>query len=135
MTTSPGLILVVDDDEDIREIVGLVLEQSGYRTVGAVDGADALERLRDGLHPALAIVDLMMPRLSGADLVRAMRTDPRLAPIPVVILSGDRAVRQISAELGASSALLKPVELEDLLAVVRLHAIPESPALDSAPAS
>jgi CheY-like chemotaxis protein len=122
--TACGPILVVDDDEDIRDIIVVILAENGYQAVGAVDGLDALRRLSAGLGPALVLIDLMMPRLSGVELANSMRADPRLASIPIVVLSGDRAARRISSDLGASDILIKPVNLDDLLATVGRYVPP-----------
>jgi two-component system chemotaxis response regulator CheY len=122
-------ILVVDDDDDIREIIVFILEKSGYEVAGAVDGLDALGQLRSGLAPALALVDLMMPRLSGADLMMTMHADPALSSIPIVVLSGDRAAGQMSADVGARDTLLKPVDIDELLTTVRRHATVEPPTV------
>jgi DNA-binding response OmpR family regulator len=115
-------ILVIDDDEDIRAVLEVVLEAQGCRVETAVDGIDALERLRAGSRPSVILLDMMMPRLDGEGLMRAMQDDPRLAGIPVVVMSGHRAARDKAAGLEAAAWLVKPVDLEQLLATVRAAA-------------
>ena len=112
-------ILVVDDDEDIREILGLVLESEGHEVETAIDGVDALERLRLGSKPSLVLLDLMMPRLDGEAVMRALKGEPRLAEIPVVIMSGHQNARQKATELGVAAWLAKPIEIEQLQAAVQ----------------
>ena len=110
-------ILVVDDDEDVREMIMLVLALEGYQVVGAQDGLEALEKIRTHGSPKLILLDLRMPRLNGADFVRALRRDPAHASIPIVILSGDASALDAAQSLGALDLLIKPVELAQLLGV------------------
>jgi CheY-like chemotaxis protein len=116
-------ILVVDDDEDVRNMLCVILAAEGYAAVGAADGLEALRRIRAGTLPALVVVDLMMPRMDGADLIRTMQRDPQLAGIPVAVLSGQ-------SRLGGdpftpvSARLVKPIELDHLLAVVHRFTTP-----------
>lgn len=111
-------ILVVDDDADIRAILALVLDADGHEVETASDGAAALVRLRRGPLPSLILLDMMMPRLDGEDLLRELRRDPGTARIPVVILTGHPAARRKASELGAAGCLEKPVELQELLSTV-----------------
>src|SRR5689334_13488814 len=93
LTMANPSILVVDDDEDLRTMLCVVLSAEGYRAVAAADGAEALQRIRNDGPPALMFVDLMMPRMSGEELVQAITADPTLASIPVAILSGQLTAR------------------------------------------
>jgi CheY-like chemotaxis protein len=111
-------ILVIDDDTDIREIIASVLATEGHEVVGAVDGVAALDELQRGARPSLILLDMMMPRLDGEGFIKAMRSDPNLADIPVVILTAHPGARAKASALGAAGCLRKPVELSDLLAVV-----------------
>lgn len=110
-------VLVVDDDEDIRDLLSLILCLEGYEVQGAVDGVDALESLRSS-RPSVILLDMMMPRLDGEGFLKAMRNNPQTADIPVVITSGHQAARQKAAELGVAGCLVKPIELTDLLRVL-----------------
>ena len=111
-------ILVIDDDNDIREIISAVLAAEGHEVVGAVDGVAALDPLQRDGRPTLILLDMMMPRLDGEGFIKAMRSDPNLADIPVVILTAHPGARAKASELGAAGCLRKPVELTDLLAAV-----------------
>lgn len=126
MTKPNGWILIVDDDEDIRDVIALVLERRGYRAVGAFDGQDALEQLRerDGA-PALILLDLMMPRLNGVDFAKQLRSSAGVSQAPIVILSGDSRARETAASVGAADCLTKPIDLKDLVATVQRFVGPQ----------
>jgi CheY-like chemotaxis protein len=116
-------ILLVDDDEDIRAVLALVLAAAGHQVEQARDGVDALARLRR-VVPDLMLLDMMMPRMDGEELLRTVRRDRRLADVPVVLLSGHQSAREKAAELGADGCLVKPIELEDLVATIDRLAAP-----------
>jgi len=115
-------ILVVDDDEDMRTMLCLVLSAEGYRASGAANGEEALERIRSDGPPALVLIDLMMPRMNGEDLIRTMTKDPSLARIPIAVVSGQPAPRTVAETPGVVARLVKPVELDELLTVVHQFA-------------
>src|SRR5689334_8429349 len=77
-------ILVVEDDQDIREALMSVLEDEGYTVLGAANGLDGLEVLARISRPCMILLDLMMPVMSGAEFLSQMRRDDILAPVPVV---------------------------------------------------
>jgi CheY-like chemotaxis protein len=116
--TRPRLVLVVDDDLDIREIVMDVLVEAGMSAIGAADGADALRRLQAGLRPDLILLDLMMPVMDGLTFRRLQLADPELASIPVVILSAYRDLAEKQRGL-ATKILAKPIDLDELVGAVR----------------
>jgi CheY-like chemotaxis protein len=111
-------ILIVDDDEDIREVLALILQAEGHRVEVASDGLEALDRLRGGPAPSLILLDLMMPRLDGEGLMKLLARDSRLAHIPVCIISGHQDAREKASQLGAAGCLVKPIELEQLSALI-----------------
>jgi CheY-like chemotaxis protein len=108
-------ILVVDDDRDIRDVVVLLLGLEGYEVVGACDGLDALGQIRERGRPGAVLLDLRMPRMSGADFVRALRRDPALAATPIIVVSGDTTATDVAASIGAMKCLIKPLGLAELL--------------------
>jgi CheY-like chemotaxis protein len=114
-------ILVVDDDEDTRNSMAMVLELQGYGVVTAANGQEALERLRDADLPCLILLDLMMPVLDGWQFRDQQRQDPALAPIPVVVVSAHGALDEKAAALDAAAYLRKPIELDQLLNTVQRH--------------
>lgn len=80
-------VLVVDDDEDIREGLAFLLADEGYRVKTAVHGANALDVLSTNGHPCLILLDMMMPVMDGAELLNHLRSDPDTARIAVVVVS------------------------------------------------
>jgi CheY-like chemotaxis protein len=114
--TSP-VVLVADDDEDILSLVGLRLERAGYEVITAKDGVDALEAA-EARTPDIAVVDVMMPRMDGHELVRRLRARPETASLPILVLTAavhDR-VAEASAEAGANAHMRKPFSPRDLVA-------------------
>jgi two-component system response regulator MprA len=117
MSPSPN-VLIVEDDDDIRDMVDLLLTSRGYRVANAADGVEALALMEDGLNPDLILLDLMMPRMDGEELVRQLRVAGRLDGIPLVVMSGHHSVHDKARELAAAASLPKPVELTTLLETV-----------------
>lgn len=115
------LVLIVDDDEDVREMVELTLTLEGFDTETASDGIDALDRLRTGRAPSLVLLDLRMPRMNGLELLKVVKREAALASIPIVVLTADAASTAAALAAGATACLAKPLEVEDLIAAVRRH--------------
>ncbi|HYS81718.1 MAG TPA: response regulator [Anaeromyxobacteraceae bacterium] len=107
------MILVVDDDHDIREVIAESLMQDGFLVSTAPNGKVALEQAQ-ATRPDLIVLDLMMPVMSGEEFLAARREDPELATTPVVVVT---AAFDSQVE-GAAVLLQKPFELETLLAIV-----------------
>src|SRR5204863_872330 len=82
-----GPVLVVGDDDDLRETVQVVLEESGLRVTVAANGRAALEQLRAGARPSLILLDLMMPEMNGWQFLEHARKDATLGSIPIVIMT------------------------------------------------
>ena len=113
---SAPVVLVADDDEDILALVGLRLERAGYEVITAKDGIEALEAI-DGRTPDVAVVDVMMPRMDGHELVRRLRAAPETASLPILVLTAavhDR-VAEASAAAGADAHMRKPFSPRDLV--------------------
>ncbi|MCU1277212.1 MAG: chemotaxis protein CheY [bacterium] len=115
------LLLVVDDDPGIRESLADLLNDEGYTVMTAVNGKDALVRLRAShATPCVILLDLMMPVMSGAEFYDELRSDPQLAGIPVVVISADgNGLRK--AQAMASEFIAKPVKIETVLTAVEHH--------------
>ncbi len=113
-------VLVVDDNEGIRESLIDVLDIEGYLVVTAEHGAEALAKLRSGVRPCVILLDLMMPVMSGADFRHAQRQDPQLAQIPVVLISADGDLMTKAAELQLPF-IAKPMKIDKVFAAVALH--------------
>jgi CheY-like chemotaxis protein len=114
-------LLLVEDDEAIREALTFLLEAEGYAVTSAVDGREALERLRGPGRTDLILLDLMMPGMDGWKFNEELRHDPALAGVPVVVFSAVELADQRASGLGAAGHLQKPVETKKLLETVRRH--------------
>ena len=120
-TAQPGeRILVVDDEPDIIALVAYHLARSGYRVSTAASGTEALEAARDE-QPALIVLDLMLPELSGFQVLERLRADKILADIPVLMLTARREEpdRVQGLSLGADDYLVKPFSPQELVLRVR----------------
>jgi CheY-like chemotaxis protein len=106
-------VLVVDDDEDIRESIADALRECGYEVAVAINGRDALMKLRDGVRPSIILLDLMMPVMDGWQFRAQQTEDPGLADIPVIIISAAGANPGVPE--GTCAYLRKPFNLRDLL--------------------
>ncbi len=113
------LVLVVDDDPDIREIVMELLQDRGLRAEGASNGQVALDRLeREGPGPDLILLDLLMPVMDGPAFRKAQLASVALSQIPVVVISANARVEETAAEMDVTHWLRKPFELRALLECV-----------------
>jgi CheY-like chemotaxis protein len=108
-------ILVVDDDVNLLQMVRLMLERVGHEVETARDGEKGIE-LAGQIQPEVAIIDVMMPALSGYDVVRRMRENPRTARVPIIILTARSQPmdKHMALEAGANSFLSKPVSSQEL---------------------
>ena len=112
-------ILVVEDDTDIAELVAHHLGRAGYTTECLHSGSVVLESLHDD-PPDLLVLDLMLPGLSGLEICRAVRAEPRLASLPIIMLTAksEEADRIVGLELGADDYVTKPFSPKELVARV-----------------
>jgi len=104
-------ILLVDDDPGMRSAIRALLERAGFTVVVARDGAEAWELLARGPRPVAILADLYTPRMTGHDLVARVRRTPRLAAVPIIAMSAERASRGRPA---AHAFLEKPFSREQL---------------------
>ena len=114
-----GRVLVVDDEPDVLLLCRLNLQQRGHELLEAADGSTALEIARD-LHPDVIVLDLMLPGISGYDVLEALQRDSETTNIPVLVLTAKslRADRERSHGLGASAFLTKPFLPNELCEMV-----------------
>jgi CheY-like chemotaxis protein len=107
-------ILVVDDESNMRFVLRMILEDGGYEVVEAAHGAAALERAKES-QPDLVVTDLMMPVMTGRELIERLRADPQTAEIPIVAISANSSVTldDVDALLG------KPFDPDELLETAR----------------
>ena len=111
-------ILIVEDDLDVRDALTQVLEFEGYSVVGATNGQEAIDRLREGNLPSLILLDLMMPVMDGLQFRAAQMSDPSIADIPVIVISADGKVDQKAAALGVAAYMKKPLDVDSLLDLI-----------------
>jgi chemosensory pili system protein ChpA (sensor histidine kinase/response regulator) len=111
--------MVVDDSLTVRKITSRFLLREGYRVSTAKDGVEALEMLEDEL-PAVMLLDIEMPRMDGFEVTQHMRNNPRLADVPIIMITSRTADkhRDHALELGVNAYLGKPYQEEDLLAEI-----------------
>jgi CheY-like chemotaxis protein len=110
-----GCVLVVDDDQDIRESVTDVLMDEGYIVDQAANGAEALAKLVDEKHsPCLVFLDMMMPVMSGGQLLAKLAQGDRLKDLPVVVVSANP---NLAETVGARRVMQKPVTLAAILSI------------------
>jgi CheY-like chemotaxis protein len=109
-------VLIIDDDEDIRQILTEFLRFRGHQVLEARDGIEGFERLREGPRPDVILLDLMMPRMDGFEFHRRFSSDPDVAKIPVVVITASG--KMVQDELGAYALLAKPFSMDDVLSLV-----------------
>ena len=133
MTDSRGLVLIVDDERDLRTLLDFNLRQAGYDTAQAATGAEALARAR-AVQPMVIILDLNLPDVSGTDVCRLLKGDPQTQGIPILMLTarGSETDRIHGLELGADDYVAKPFSVREVMlrveAVARRRATPDQPA-------
>jgi len=125
-------VMVVEDDETIRDSLIEYLADKGYRTKGAGDGKQALDELAaDPVQPCLIVLDLMMPVMDGWTFRSEQMRDPQLARIPVVVISAYRDLSQQVKDLGLIGYLKKPLDLRKLLQIVQENCCTASAAANT----
>ena len=129
------ILYVVEDQTDLRESICEELERSGYATIGAPHGKEALSLLRKrSAHPALILLDLLMPEKDGWEVVAEVKKDAALREVPIVLMSAVPPSGTSLHAQGVAAALAKPFTMEELLFVVTRFVKPE-PAGKTAQAS
>jgi two-component system, OmpR family, phosphate regulon response regulator PhoB len=117
MTPKP-IILVVDDDLPILALMRSLLREFGFEAVTAESGREAIDAVRKR-RPSAALIDKNMPGMTGAELIRALRNEPDFDGLPILILSGEPVTPTELKALGADGAVLKPFDIQALIAQLR----------------
>lgn len=111
-------IIVVDDSDEVRDVLTLLLEDEGYRVLPVEDGETAL-LMSKRLHPVLITLDIGLPRQNGRQVLERLKADPETSTIPVLVISGQADARQFMASSGADAILAKPFEMAEMQGLVR----------------
>lgn len=98
-----------------------ILDAEGYRVIGAYDGQEAIDRLREGVRPSVVLLDLMLPRKDGRQFRAEQLADPRLASIPVIAYSGDARLAQEASALKVRHWFRKPIDFGVMLEVIATY--------------
>src|SRR5580765_7552213 len=110
-------VLIVEDDEDLRDMMAQMLTIEGFNAATAANGREALDYLHSTGKPNVILLDLMMPVMDGWEFRRQQKADPELAPVPVIVLSALDPPR--AATVDADAFLKKPLDFDRLLDLVR----------------
>jgi two-component system, OmpR family, phosphate regulon response regulator PhoB len=125
-------ILIIEDERDLAELVAFNLEKEGYRPITALDGVSGLEAARSG-SPDLILLDLMLPGMTGIEICKTLKGNPKTGAIPIILLTakGEEIDRVVGFEIGADDYVVKPFSTRELLlrikAVLR-RSLPDKPA-------
>jgi len=118
MSTAVQTILVIDDDESLRDTIGVLLERENFVPIFASDGKSGFERAIT-LKPQLVLVDLRLPGMSGSEVCRRLRADRIQTPIIVLSAIGEEIDKVLLLEMGADDYIVKPFGTRELLARIR----------------
>jgi len=116
-TCSP--VLIVEDDEDLRDMMAQFLLVEGFRPETVSNGQEALDYLRKGPTPSVILLDMMMPIMDGWEFRREQQRDPRVANVPVIVLSA--LDRNRVGDIGEAAFMKKPLDFDRLLDLVRRY--------------
>jgi CheY-like chemotaxis protein len=116
VNTDMSPVLIVDDDPDVRRMIQLLLKTSGYETMSAANGAEALQRIHE-CRPCVVLLDMMMPVMDGFEFRRLQLSDPRISDVPVICLTGHYEPIQVTTQLNAP-CLQKPPFFPQILDAV-----------------
>lgn len=117
----PDAVLVVEDDDDLREDLAFLIQRRGHHVITAANGRDAMKKMGAEGRPCMIILDLMMPVMDGWTLRAEMLKNPALADVPVVLLSGIADIQNEARVLKAVDYLTKPIDLDKLYRLVATH--------------
>lgn len=115
-------VALIEDDADLYGLLQYNLEKEGYTVVGTQTGKNALELLRREL-PDLIVLDIMLPEVDGLEICRSVRSDPKLAHVPIIFLTarGSEVDRILGLELGGNDYVVKPFFVRELIARTKVH--------------
>ena len=118
-------VLIIEDDEGVRQSLAEVLQDEDYEVVSVANGAQGLESLKSDPLPSLIVFDLNMPGMDGSEFRSRQLSDQRIAEIPVIVISARPDIAEQARRLQATDFLAKPMSFEELLHVVQNRAVTE----------
>ena len=121
-------VLVVDDDVPSVDALRFLLESAGHRVDCAGNGREALARLREANGYCVILLDIMMPVMNGYEFREEQLKDPKLASIPVIVVTADGRAREKAKQMGSDVFFQKPLAPRELLRAIGQYCPPESPA-------
>lgn len=124
---SKPIILVVDDDLPILALMRSLLREFGFESITAENGNEAIDAVRKR-RPSVALIDKNMPGMTGPEVIRELRNEPGFEGLPILILSGEPVSPTELKALGADGAVLKPFDIQALIAQLRSFAAVEQTA-------
>ena len=125
----PTRVLIVEDERHIIESLSFVLESEGFEVASELDGEAGLRRLRAD-RPDVLVLDLMMPKMNGLEVLKAVKADTALRTLPVVVLTakGRQQDRRMAEEIGVDAFMTKPFSNRDVVEAVRRLAPARNPS-------
>lgn len=117
--TAGRVVALVEDDVEFRNMLRELLEEEGYDVVALANGAEALETLRAGVTPNVILLDVSMPVMDGFDFLRQRNEDPRLAQVPVVLVTNAKPHERPT--VGVSDVVRKPIDIDEILFAIKRY--------------
>jgi CheY-like chemotaxis protein len=118
-TATGCLVAIIEDDAEFRNMLRELLEEQHYRVVAAGNGAEALERLRGEPVPNVILLDVSMPVMDGFDFLRFRNDDPRLAAVPVVLVTNAKPHERPT--IGVNDVVRKPIDIDEILFAIKRY--------------
>ena len=118
-------VLIVEDNDDLRALLGDVLDDAGFDVLAVGNGAEALRAIQ-AWRPAAIVLDLMMPVMDGAAFLKERRHIPHLAAVPVLVLTAHPHHHRVLEGLGPTAVLRKPYDLDELISAVQALCVGET---------
>lgn len=118
------LLMVVDDDPSVLLLVDVLAEKLGFRVKAVTSGLQALEQLRDGFHPDIILLDIMMERIDGVTFLAHLREMEGFGEVPVIAMSTATVLEHYGAQLKVDGTLVKPITQQTLAAVLEPYSAP-----------
>ncbi|MGH7522342.1 MAG: response regulator [Gemmatimonadales bacterium] len=119
-SAGPGcLVAIIEDDSEFRNMLRELLEEQEYRVVAVSNGAEALETLRGDVLPNVILLDVSMPVMDGFDFLRFRNEDPRLAAVPVVLVTNAKPYERPT--IGVNDVVRKPIDIDEILFAIKRY--------------